>query len=150
LAQASGAEVAAASSRVGTAALGGSWELQSRANAASPQAPLTAAGKESYTGVFAVSDVTVSGTLPSGETTAAVNYFIMDMATKTVVGYLVLPNATKLTTKVLITVKVPSASASYSIGTFTEGGEFQPASFLTVSRTSGVQHSTGAVGREQR
>jgi hypothetical protein len=62
LAQASGADVAAASSRVGAAALGGRWDLPARSRAIS-QPPLTAAGIALYAGVYATSQtVTSTGT----------------------------------------------------------------------------------------
>ena len=59
LAKAVGADVSAATTRVGAAALGGTWKLT--ACASQPAAPLTEVGTASYAGVLAI-QVTVSGT----------------------------------------------------------------------------------------
>ena len=78
-----------------------------------------------------VPEVTVTGTLPMGDTTGIVTYFVIDTTTNSVVGQVVLPNAVKKKTSVSMTVKVPNASASYQIGTFDEDG-FHASSFLSV------------------
>ena len=59
LAKAVGADVSAATTRVGAAALGGTWKLA--ACASQPAAPLTEVGTASYAGVLAF-QVTVTGT----------------------------------------------------------------------------------------
>ena len=62
VAQASGADVVAASGRIGAAALGGRWELTARACGGAAQPPLTAAGVAGYAGVLAIGDNTLSVT----------------------------------------------------------------------------------------
>jgi hypothetical protein len=69
LARVSGADIAAASGLVGAAALGGGWELAGDSQLGATQPPLTAAGMASYAGVLTASEVTVTGTLPVGNTT---------------------------------------------------------------------------------
>jgi hypothetical protein len=83
LARASGADIAAATGRVGAAALGGGWELepQSACNAVRP--PLTDAGMAGYAGVLAVTLTStgrgerlgIFGSWPVG--TAAGTYFVV-------------------------------------------------------------------------
>lgn len=80
----------------------------------------------------AVFDIVVKGRLPAGDSTENVTHFIIDTASKTVVGQINLPNATKRETAVSIAVKVPSAGGPYSIGTFAAEG-FRPTSFLEIS-----------------
>jgi hypothetical protein len=115
------------------------------AHSSLPQPPLTAAGILNYTGVLAASEVTIEGTLPTGNTTANVTYFIIDTARKTVVGQVILPDAVKQNNSVSVTVKVPSAAAAYAIGTFSAAGDFQASSFLQVT-SLGDQVPRGAVG----
>jgi len=98
--------------------------------------PTGATGRFSVTA--AAHEVTVIGTLPQGDSTATVNYFIIDLADNSIVGQLFLPNAVKKNTSVSLTVKVPSASASYAVGTFDENG-FQPSSFLSVRNPNSTQ-----------
>ena len=90
--------------------------------------------------------ITVTGTLPIGDTTGNVAYFIIDTTTNAVVGQVVLPNAVKKKTSVSVTVKVPNASASYQIGTFDEDG-FHASSFLSVRNPTSNQRPPGAIGR---
>jgi hypothetical protein len=91
-------------------------------------------------------EITVTGTLPTGDTTGNVTYFVIDTTTNTVVGQVILPNAVKKNTAVSLTVKVPSASASYQIGTFDEDG-FHSSSFLSVRNPTSNQRPPGAIGR---
>ena len=62
LAQATGADVAAATGRIGAATRGGSWELTARASAAAALPPLTAAGMAGYAGVLATKTWVTTGT----------------------------------------------------------------------------------------
>jgi len=57
LATAAGADVSAATARVGAAALGGSWELMARASRAGRQPPLSRGGVEAYAGHLATTIV---------------------------------------------------------------------------------------------
>jgi hypothetical protein len=95
------------------------------------QSPLTAAGMASFAGLLIAYDITITGTLPNGNTTGTVTYFVIDTSTKTIVGQVVLPDAVKQNNSVSLTLKVPKASASYAIGSFDNDG-FQASSFLRV------------------
>jgi hypothetical protein len=141
LAQASGVDTAATTGLVGAAALGGRWEL---AYAVRP--PLTGSGMTSYAGVLAGFEITVTGTLPKGNTTGVVTYFIIDSATGTIVSQIMLPDAAQQNNAVAITVRVPSASASYAVGTFDSNGAFQASNFLRVSSPGMDPRPGGAVG----
>ena len=92
-----------------------------------------------------VPEVTVTGTLPMGDTTGIVTYLITDTTTNGVVGQVVLPNAVKEKTSVSMIVKVPNASASYQIGSFDEDG-FHVSSFLSVSNPISNQRPPEAIG----
>ena len=48
-------------------------------------------------------DIVVTGTLPSGDTTGTVTYFVIDTTNNTIVGQVVLPNAVKQKTSVSLT-----------------------------------------------
>ena len=91
-------------------------------------------------------EVTVTGTLPIGDTTGNVTYFVIDTTTNSVVGHVVLPNAVKRKLQFQLPVKVPNASASYQIGTFDEDG-FHASSFLSVRNPTSNQRPPGAIGR---
>jgi len=92
----------------------------------------------------AAHEITVIGTLPEGDTTSNVSYVILDTISNTVVGQVVLPNAVKRRMAVKLTIKVPTANASYAIGTFEENG-FQASSFLSVSNPTTNQLPSAAV-----
>ena len=119
--------------------------MMSKTAATRARSPLTEAGIASYLGVLAAYEITITGTLPEGKTTATVTYFIADTATNTIVGTVALPDAVERKTSVSLTLKVPKPSASLAIGTF-EDGVFHASSFLSVRNpTSNLTHS-GAVG----
>ncbi|WFP79114.1 hypothetical protein [Mesorhizobium sp. WSM4906] len=103
----------------------------------------------SYTASFAVTEVTVRGVLPIGDTTENATYFILDTAKSAIVGQVMLPKAVKRSLAVALTVKVPSSAGSLAIGTFDDGGNFQVASFLRVEIPT-VQRPDGAVGASGR
>jgi hypothetical protein len=150
LAQASGADIAAATGLIGAAAFGGAWELAGESQLSATQPPLTAAGMVSYAGVLVASEITVTGTLPVGNTTGTVNYFIIDAATRTIVSQIILPDAATQFNSVAIVVKVPTASAAYAIVTFDSNGNFQASSFLSVSSPGGGQRPSGPSGASGR
>ena len=104
--------------------------------------PSGATGRLSVT--TAAHEITVTGALPQGETTSSVTFFVIDTTTNTVVGQVALPNAVKRFTSVSIPIKVPTASASYAIGTFDENG-FQASSFLSVRNPATNQPDIAAV-----
>jgi hypothetical protein len=93
------------------------------------------------------SEITITGTLPNGNTTETVTYFIIDTTRNTVVGQVVLPDAVKQNNSVSLTVKVPSSNGSFAVGTFSGNGNFQPSSFLHVNTPATDQRPSGAVGR---
>ncbi|WP_131802863.1 hypothetical protein [Mesorhizobium sp. ORS 3428] len=107
----------------------------------------------SYSAGFAVMEVTVRGTLPVGDTTENVTYFILDTAKRAIVGQVILPKAVPRSLAVSLTVKVPSTAGSLAIGTFDDGGNFQVASFLRVEIPAvdpSADRSDGAVGPSGR
>lgn len=113
------------------------------------RSPLTATGMASYSGLLAAYDITITGTLPTGNTTGTVTYFIIDTTSKTIVGQVMLPDAVNHNNSVSVTVKVPNATAPYEIGTF-DGGGFHASSFLSVRNPTSSAASkppSGAVGR---
>ena len=65
LAQATGADVAASTGRVGAGALGGTWDLTADARRASARPPLTAAAMAAYAGVLTTYTWTGGGTTTS-------------------------------------------------------------------------------------
>jgi hypothetical protein len=106
--------------------------------------PLTAAGIASYAGLLPASEITIVGTLPNGNTTGTVTYFVIDTAKNSIVSQVVLPDAAKQNNSVSLILKVPTAAASFAVGTFDSDGNFRPASFLRVVSPS---VPSGAVGR---
>ncbi len=148
--QAPDAAVTTAVTRDGGAVVGGTWELAGHASAALPQPPLTAAGMAGYAGVLAASEITITGTLPKGDTTGTVVYFIIDTTKSIVVSQVVLPNAAKQINSVSLTVKVPSATGSYAIGTFDSGGNFKLSTFLHVTSPPTGPAPSGAIGPKRR
>jgi hypothetical protein len=64
---------------------------------------------------------------------------------RTIVGHMMLPDAIRQNNSVAITVKVPSAPASYAVGTFESGGDFQATCFLSVI-SRGEHQPRGGVG----
>jgi len=115
--------------------------MMSKTAAMRARSPLTEAGIASYLGVLAAYEITITGTLPEGKTTANVTYFIADTATNTIVGTVALPDAVEQKTAVSMILKVAKPSASFAIGTFKDG-VFHASSFLSVRNPT---HS-GAVG----
>lgn len=107
------------------------------------RSPLTASGMAAYPGILAaVYEITVTGVLPKGNTTKNVTYFIVD-ANNTIVGQILLPDASEKYNSVSIALKVSSASAPYSIGTFDDRG-FHPSNFLSVRNPVSNQGPRGA------
>jgi hypothetical protein len=150
LAQVAGANVSSAKSSVGAASLGGSWTLDSRAGISAQHSPLTAAGIARYAGLLSAVQIMVTGNLPIGSTTGTLTYFIIDKATRTIVSQVVLPDAVSQNHSVALTLTVPSAAASYAIGTFDTDGKFQPSSFLNVSTPAEDRTPRGVVGPSGR
>jgi hypothetical protein len=136
---ATGAYVAAADSKVGAAALGGTWELSVETEA---RPPLTEAGVAAYVGVLAPPELTVSGTIPEGPTTANVTYFVVEKSANAIVGHITLPNASTFARTFRLGVRVANLSGDFKVGVFDESGTFVPAGFtVEVPRSP-----TGAVG----
>ena len=59
-------------------------------------------------------------------------YYIVDTDKKAIVGQVMLPGAMPQATPVLMTVKVPDATAPLAVGTFDANGKFTQASHLSV------------------
>jgi hypothetical protein len=136
---ATGAYVAAADRKVGAAALGGAWELSVGTEA---RPPLTEAGVAAYVGVLAPPELTVSGTIPEGPTTANVTYFVVERSANAIVGHITLPNASTFARTFRLGVQVASLSGDFDVGLFDDSGTFVPAGFtVEVPRSP-----TGAVG----
>ena len=112
-----------------------------RKNLPEARSPLTPAGIANYMGLLSVHDISVTGTLPKGNTTRTVTHFITDMANNSIVGHVILPDAAQENNSVSMTVKVPNASTSLAIGTFESDG-FHPTTFLSV----GTPTNRGARG----
>jgi hypothetical protein len=146
LARVAGAAVAGATAPVGQAALGGTWELAAHAGAAAPQPPITAGGMAIYGGVLAADEIVITGSIPNGNTTNIVRFYVVDTSSGTVVGQVVLPDAANEFHSVSIVVKVPRATNTYAVGTFDAGGNFQPSTLLRVASPSA---GAGAVGASQ-
>ena len=108
--------------------------------------PLTTVGMARYAGVLAPSETTVVGTLPSGKTTGTITYFVVDTTKNAIVSQVVLPNAAQQNNSVAITLKVPSVTGAFVIGTFNANGNFEPSSFLAVNDPAAGPRPAGAVG----
>jgi len=116
--------------------------MMTKTTAKRGRSPLTEAGNASYLGVLAAYEITITGALPEGKTTANITYFIVDTISKTLVGTVALPDAVEQKTAVSISLNVATPSASFAIGTFKDGA-FHASGFLSV-RNPG---QTGAVGQ---
>jgi hypothetical protein len=86
LAEVVGANVSAATSSVGAASLGGTWDLEAPAGALTPLPPLTPAGLVRYAGTLPAAEVTVIDKLADGNPTETLTYFIIDTARGAIVG----------------------------------------------------------------
>lgn len=146
LSRAAGRPVAAASHAVGARALGGSWQLNTRTRGAEAQTPLMEVGMGIYAGIL-IAEVLVTGAVPAGNMAGPVTYYIVDTDQKAIVGQVMLPGAMPQATPVSMSVKVPNAMAPLAIGTFDAGGNFQPASNLSVTAPAKPTGAVGASGR---
>jgi hypothetical protein len=97
--------------------------------------PLTAVGIAKYGGLLSAGvsyEIVVSGSLPRGETTQTVTFFIVDRATKTIVSQVNLPDASNSFNAVEMRLKVGRYASAYDIGTFDANGEFKLCQFISV------------------
>jgi hypothetical protein len=133
LAETTGANVTATTSPVGAAALGGSWELATRARGVAPQPPLTGRGLKVYAGLLAGVYRIVSGDVPH-DPAENVTYVVVNSTDKRVVATFSLPGHANIP-KFSITITVPSAAETYEAGRLDEHSKFIPANF-TISETS--------------
>ncbi|MDB5451136.1 MAG: hypothetical protein JWQ52_2264 [Phenylobacterium sp.] len=106
--------------------------------------PLTPAGVAGYAGLLAL-EVTVSGPIPEGPTTAPVTYFVLDRAKNAIVGNLTLPNASPISRAFQLNVKVPDLSDSLDVGVFDAAGGFVSAGFKVEAPTR-PQGAIGPIG----
>jgi hypothetical protein len=112
--------------------------------------PITTAGIAKYQGILATSgvhEIIVSGTLPKGETTQNVTYWIVDRDTNAIVSQVVLPDRSNHFNRVEMRLKVARLSSAFQIGTFVDNGEFKPAEFLSVRSDLNPSSSNGPTGR---
>jgi len=70
----------------------------------------------------------------------------VDTTKNAIVSQVVLPNAAQQNNSVAITLKVPSVTGAFVIGTFNANGNFEPSSFLAVNDPAAGPRPTGAVG----
>jgi len=116
LSEATGAYVAAATARIGAAALGGRWEIV--AVGLLPEPPLTGAGRESYSGLLADFDLTLTGTIGTGGAPATNTFYVVDTTgTARIVSSFQLPNKATgaAPTNFSVIVTVPSSTDNYTI-----------------------------------
>jgi hypothetical protein len=112
--------------------------------------PITTAGIAKYQGILAASgvhEIIVSGTLPKGETTQNVTYWIIDGDTNAIVSQVVLPDRSNQFNRVEMRLKVARLSSAFQIGTFAANGEFAPVEFLSVRSELNPSSSNGPTGR---
>jgi hypothetical protein len=121
--------VRAATGLIGAESLGGTWQLAEQSeNLRGPEPPLTAAGREIYPGVFSAFEIIVSGHIKRGPTTRTVTYFVLDTSNNTIVGNIVLPDASPQINKFRIPISVARVS-SFDVGIYDETGRFVSAGF---------------------
>ncbi|MER9171980.1 DUF4347 domain-containing protein [Mesorhizobium australicum] len=133
LARTVGADIRSATKPVGSAGLGGSWELAVRTRGMPQQPPLTSRGLEAYAGLLAGVRRIVSGDVPH-DAAENVTYVVVNSTDKSVVASFSLPGHANIP-KFSITVTVPSANETYVAGRLDESGKFRPANF-TISENS--------------
>jgi hypothetical protein len=112
--------------------------------------PITTAGIAEYQGILAASgvhEIIVSGTLPKGETTQNVTYWIIDRDTSAIVSQVVLPDRSNQFNRVEMRLKVARPSSSLQIGSFEPNGAFKPVEFLSVRSELNPSSSSGPTGR---
>jgi hypothetical protein len=136
-----GADVRAASAKIGAAEFGGSWNLARAPGAFTARQPLSADGQARYASVFAV-EITISGQIKNGPTTRNVTYFVLDKSSNAVVGNITLPDASTFANAFRLQVAVPRLSEIFGVGTFDETGNFVSAGF----QIEVPEPPTGAVG----
>jgi pyridoxine/pyridoxamine 5'-phosphate oxidase len=107
------------------------------------QPPITAAAISAWSHVLAP-EITVSGSIPQGQTTANVTYFVVDRARNAVVGNITLPDASTVANSFRLNVRVPQLSDNFDVGTMSDDGEFVSAGFTIETLTA----PTGAVGQD--
>jgi collagen type VII alpha len=146
LSRVTGADVAAATRRIGASTLGGTWNLAAFAGHAVTRPPLTDAAVASYAGVFAPTPapddyVTVSGTL--GPALTSGTYYLL-LGTD-VVGEFSLPSSSNFTGDTFsINVDVSATGPSYTV--LDSSGTLVSPTVIMVSPDASGQGSTGATG----
>lgn len=112
--------------------------------------PLTAVGIAKYGGLLTAGvshEIVVIGSLPRGETTQNVTFFIVDRATKTIVSQVVLPDASNSFNAVEMRLKVGRYASAYDIGTFDANGEFKISEFISVRSSLNPSQPSGPSGQ---
>ena len=111
--------------------------------------PLTSGGVTRYRGIL-VSDqneIVVTGSLPKGQTTQNVTYWIIDCDTDAIVSQVVLPDRSSQFSRVEMRLKVARTSGRYQIGTFAAKGAFEQVEFLSVRSDPNPPPSNGPTGQ---
>ena len=73
--------------------------------------------------------ITVSGEIPKGPGISTVNYVVMDLAERAVVGSFFLPNASEQVRQFRIPVAVPAKASCLDVGQVDDVGKFVSAGF---------------------
>jgi hypothetical protein len=100
-----------------------------------PVPPITANGVAQYSGILVAGglhEIVVSGTLPRGETTQNLTYWIIDGDTNAIVSQVVLPDRSNQFNRVDMRLKVAQLSSAFQIGTLAADGAFASVEFLSV------------------
>src|SRR4051794_36553634 len=87
-------------------------------------------------------EIIISGSIPSGPTTANVAYFVVDRARNALVGNITLPDASLVAHAFRLKVRVPCLSDAFDVGVFDAAGDFISAGFKIET----PQTSRGAAG----
>jgi hypothetical protein len=74
-------------------------------------------------------EIRVSGAIAPGATTRTITYYVVDRASGSVVGNLLLPDAATFANRFDMKVTVPRVADTYDVGTFDDAGEFVSANF---------------------
>lgn len=80
--------------------------------------------------------IQVSGSIPEGQTTTQVAYFVIDKANQAVLGRFVLPDAAERIRGFDLLVSVTSRADAYDVGVFESEGRFVSAGFAIESKFS--------------
>jgi hypothetical protein len=106
--------------------------------------PITAGAISAWPHVLAI-EITVSGSIPSGQTNRDVIYFVVDKVRNELVGNITLPDASNVANSFKLNVRVPQLSDQFDVGTMSDDGKFVSAGFTIETPAA----PTGALGQER-